>query len=242
MTQIKADFLLFDLDGTLVNSTPSVEQTWHKVVAIHNEKHPGSKIDPEVFLQSSHGSRTLETFRRFFPYRDASPEAISAFEAAIVTEFGHLAIEVKGALKLLKQLNDLGNNSWAIVTSGTRDFAYGWFSKLFAPAIDQPLVFITANDVTEGKPDPEGYRTAAERLHKINRLTRESSAVVFEDAPTGIRAGVAAGFQVVGIATTFSPDVLLDAGASYVIDDMSKVTIDSSTPAGVEFTLQDLRK
>lgn len=239
-TTLKTNYLLFDLDGTLVNSTPSVEQNWYEVVDRHNKEHPELQIDPKEFLKSSHGSRTEETFKKFFPYRDASVEAISVFENGIVDGFGHLAIEVVGALNLLSNINNSHHNAWAIVTSGTKGLAYAWFEQLFSKTIEWPTVFITANDVSQGKPHPEGYKLAAELLHKASGSEGEYSAIVFEDAPTGIRAGVSAGFTVVGISTTFSPDVLLDAGASYVIEDLSKVELGKDNLLIIELTLHNI--
>lgn len=236
---IIADFLLFDLDGTLVNSTPAVEKTWVEQCNKHNSTNK-ILIDAEILLNSAHGSRTSETIKRWFPYLPNSKEAINVFEKEIVANYGHLAKEVSGATHLINEINKLGSYQWAIVTSGTKDLAYGWFDKLFKNS-DKPKVFITANDVAQGKPNPEGYLMAFSQLKEKNKLLgSEFSAVVFEDAPVGIEAGIAAGFHVIGIATTFDKDTLIKAGALFVIEDLSKIHITKTTSTSFQLDLSVL--
>lgn len=223
--QIVADYLLFDLDGTLVNSTPAVEKTWHDTVDLHNKQYPNQIIDPVVFLSSAHGARTVETFKKHFPYRPSDSAEVAEFEFGIVEKYGHLAVEVGGSLDLITELEKSHLTKWAIVTLGTRKLAHSWFPKLFG-GFQKPDVFVTADDVVEGKPSPEGYLLAFSRLCEMNFTAPEkSTAVVFEDAPTGIKAGVAGGFTVVGITTTFDRDTLLKAGATYTIEDMLKLSL-----------------
>lgn len=239
MVTISTDYLLYDLDGTLVNSTPSVEQTWADVIVEHNRLHPENTLDPVKFLEAAHGARTIETFKSKFPYKPTDPEYIGAFELGIVKNYGHLAEPVGGVPELLLSLNATLQNRWAIVTSGTRNLAHSWFGTLFTPE-NKPTVFITANDVTQGKPNPEGYLAAFERLCEENGTSPAiSTAIVFEDAPTGIKAGVNGNFVVVGIATTFGKDALLAAGAKYVIQDMTKAKV-SLVSGAVELQLDVL--
>lgn len=224
MPELRVNFLLFDLDGTLVNSNPAVEQIWSETVSAHNTLYPENVIDLKEFLHSSHGARTVETFKKWFPYRSADSEAIAAHEQRIVSEYGLLATEVPGATPLLQSVVNGFARSWAIVTSGTTPLATGWVKTLFGEALIPP-VFVTADLVEKGKPDPEGYRKAFETLRCLNDTPSSSTAVVFEDAPTGIAAGVAAGFPVIGLSTTFPRETLLAAGASYVIDDLTSVKL-----------------
>lgn len=221
--ELTTDFLLFDLDGTLVDSTHAVEKTWQETVRLHNEQYPDQVIDPIQFLDSAHGSRTVETFKKWFPYRPNSVDAVKEFEGGIVTNYGTLAVEVPGALSLIGVLNKEFQNSWAIVTSGTHNLAHGWIETLF-PSHQKPPVFVTADLVSKGKPDPEGYQKAYAELTSLNGVTN-AKAIVFEDAPTGIKAGVNGGFVVIGITTTFPKETLIAAGATYVIKDLTKVKL-----------------
>lgn len=236
---IIADFLLFDLDGTLVNSTLAVEKTWIEQCNNHNSTNE-VPIDAEILLNSAHGTRTAETIKRWFPYLQNDKDSINLFEKAIVTNYGHLAEEVKGATHLIDGINKFGSDQWAIITSGTKDLAYGWFEKLFVNS-GKPKVFITANDVSQGKPNPEGYLKAFSQLKETNKLVgHEFSAVVFEDAPVGIQAGIAAGFHVIGIATTFDKDALIKAGSSFVVEDLSKIHITKTTSTSFQLDLDIL--
>jgi sugar-phosphatase len=96
-------------------------------------------------------------------------------------------------------------NRWAVVTSGTRLLAT---ARLKLARIPMPGVLVTAEDVVSGKPDPEPYRTGAERLG----LT-PSECVVIEDAPAGIASGRAAGARVIALAGTYPPAELGSANA-----------------------------
>ena len=90
-------------------------------------------------------------------------------------------------------IDSLGTLPWAVVTSGTTALAG---ARLDAAGIARPAeVLITADLVTRGKPDPEGYRMAVHRL-----AVDAAQAVVFEDALAGIRAARGAGIgTVVGV-------------------------------------------
>ena len=93
-----------------------------------------------------------------------------------------------GAADLLAQWP---HDRLAIVTSGTRDLAS---ARLGAAGLPVPRVLVSAERVSRGKPDPEGYLLAAREL-----AAEPSECVVLKDAPAGVRAGVAAGMRVVGI-------------------------------------------
>jgi sugar-phosphatase len=66
---------------------------------------------------------------------------------------------------------------------------------------------------------PEGYRAAAERL-----AVAPAEAVVFEDAPVGVAAGLSAGCTVIGVATTHSALEL--EGAAFVVSDLTRIAIE----------------
>jgi sugar-phosphatase len=80
-------------------------------------------------------------------------------------------------------------------------------------------VLVSSSDVTRGKPTPDGYLAAAARL-----AVEPTGAVVFEDAPAGIAAGLAAGSTVVAVATTHSTGQL--EGATFVVSDLAQVSIE----------------
>lgn len=89
---------------------------------------------------------------------------------------------------------------WAIVTSAWRTLAE---ARVIAAGLPLPKVIVTVEETRNGKPHPEGYLLAAERLGVV-----PNECLVFEDTRPGIEAGVNAGMQVVGLLTTFSAQSL----------------------------------
>lgn len=138
-------------------------------------------------------------------------------EGRIPKEFGGDAVEIPGARKLLEKLDDL-EAPWAVVTSGTRALVSGWLDVL---KLAEPKTMVVAEDVENGKPDPACYLLGRSRLGLLDR----SDLVVVEDAPSGIKAGKAAGLKVIGLATTHTIDQVRDAGADWILQDLRCVSI-----------------
>jgi len=149
----------------------------------------------------AHGRRTSETLRQVAPDLDARVEA-AALDALEEVETRGLA-PVPGASRLVQQLPA---DRWAIVTSGSRAVAR---VRLASAVLSVPRVLVTGDAVRRGKPDPEGYATAARLLG-----VAASDCVVVEDAPAGVAAGKAAGMRVIAVSSTHSP---ADLGAADVV-------------------------
>jgi len=174
---------LFDMDGTVLNSIAAAERIWTTWALRHG-------VDVETFLPTIHGVRAIDTITRLaLPGVDAEAEAAWITEAEIEDVEG--IVEVAGAASFLKSLPA---NQWAIVTSAPRALA---LRRMAAAGIPEPLVMVTAEDVSAGKPDPAGYRLAASRLG-----VEPTECLIFEDAAVGIRAGEAAGGHVMVITAT----------------------------------------
>lgn len=86
---------------------------------------------------------------------------------------------------------------------------------------------VTAEEVVRGKPDPTCYAEGANRLAKqYDRHFKNSARVlVVEDAPAGVRAGKAAGFKVLAVATTHAVESLKQAGADWIVKDPRSVSL-----------------
>ncbi|MPQ67866.1 MULTISPECIES: HAD family hydrolase [unclassified Pseudomonas] len=174
---------LFDMDGTLLNSIASAERVWAQWAERHG-------LDVEAFLQTIHGVRSIETVRRQnLPGVDPEREAAAITQAEIDDVEGVIAIE--GAKAFLASLPP---ERWAIVTSAPRALAE---RRMAAAGLDFPPLVITAEDIAHGKPAPDCYLLAAQRLG-----VRPQDCLVFEDAPAGITAGEAAEARVVVISAT----------------------------------------
>ncbi|WP_030222202.1 HAD-IA family hydrolase [Streptomyces bikiniensis] len=176
---LTAQALLFDMDGTLVDSTAAVERTWHRFAARHG-------LDAAEILASAHGQRTVETVAAHAP-PGTDVAAETAWLVARDTADTRGTVAVPGAAELLAALPP---HRWALVTSAGRELAV---RRMEAAGLPLPEVLISADDVREGKPSPEGFEAAAARLG-----VSPSAAVVFEDAELGLLAARSAGcFPVV---------------------------------------------
>lgn len=201
--------LLFDMDGTIIDSTAAVEKYW---MALGKE----IGVPGEVILQTSHGRRTIDTLAEIAPER-ANWDFVKQEEASIPHRFGQDVVEIPGSRKILDDLEDAGA-PWAIVTSGTRGLIGGWLDVM---KLAHPKFLVTAEDVANGKPDPACYRLGAKKLN-LNEADA-GELLVLEDAPAGVRAGKAAGFSVVALATTHDVKRLREAGADWIVRDMRSV-------------------
>lgn len=178
----RAEAILFDLDGTLVHSIVAVDRAWTRFAIRHN-------LDPASVLPQIHGRRALDSIQLLLPHVDA--EAESAVLRAWESEDTEGISLVPGALEFLRSLP---SDRWGIVTSGTQDVAS---ARLQAVGIPQPKVFVTGEQVINGKPSPDAYLLGAERL-----MIPPDCCLVFEDVLAGYLAGKAAGMQVVAITSS----------------------------------------
>jgi sugar-phosphatase len=203
--QLRCEAFLFDLDGVLVDSRAVVERTWRRWAQRH-------QLDPECLLRVAHGRRTRDTLQAAVPHLDLDTE-VAWLDAAELADFDGL-IAIEGALQLLSMLP---TTAWAVVTSGGRALAR---RRLESAGLPVPPVLVTGEDVTRGKPAPDGYLLAAKRLG-----CEPASSVAFEDAPPGVAAARAAGARVVAISTTHSAAQLQDAAA--VIPNLTGIRVRS---------------
>lgn len=174
---------LFDMDGTLINSIPSAERAWTAWAHRH-------AIDVDALMHVMHGVRAIETIRRFAP-PGVDPQA--EFLALLQAEIDDVAdvVEIVGAAAFVAALPA---DRWAIVTSAPRTLAE---VRLAAAGVAPPAVMVTADDVSHGKPAPDCFLLAAQRLG-----VAAADCLVWEDAPAGIAAGVAAGADVMVVTAT----------------------------------------
>ena len=176
---------LFDMDGTLITSTAAAERVWSRWAERHG-------IDVAAFLPTMHGVRAADTIRKQnLPDIDLEAEIAWVERGEIEDVEGVVAIP--GAIGFVKRLPP---DRWAIVTSATVPLAR---ARLTAAGVTPPAVFITAEDVEHGKPDPAGYLKAAQTLG-----FDIADCLVFEDAEAGIQAGEAAGADVVVITAAWT--------------------------------------
>lgn len=176
--------MLFDLDGTLVDSLAIVEQAWCAWA-------DRFAISYSAVLDFIHGKPAISSLRHFLA---GQPEALIAAEfdalERLETELSATVNPLPGALALLARLDALGL-PWGIVTSGSVPIAE---ARCRAAGLPRPQVFVTIEQVTRGKPHPDPYLLGARQLN-----LSAPEILVVEDAPAGIEAGLAAGCQVAAV-------------------------------------------
>lgn len=181
-------YWLFDIDGTLVDSTPAVERSWRTWAAENG-------LDGDAILAVCHGRRAEDTLSDLL-----APELVpAAYRRLLALEMADLdsVVALPGAEDLLRSLP---RDRWAAVTSGGRELMT---ARLQAAGLPVPDVLVAAEDVAVGKPDPAGYLLAAQRLG-----ADPADCVVVEDAPAGLEAGRRAGCRVLAVATSHTPEQL----------------------------------
>lgn len=188
MITLNCKAILFDLDGTLVDSASRVQRLWVDWGKRHG-------IAPQSILEVMHGRRADETIRLVAPHLPLRDEFLALEQEEISDMEGVRPYPSAGEL-----LGRLSLRQWAIVTSGTRRVASARLRHVNLPI---PAIFITAEDVNTGKPAPDGYLLAASRLD-----LSPAECVVVEDAPAGIQAGKAAGMRVIAVASTLAKEAL----------------------------------
>jgi sugar-phosphatase len=208
---------LFDMDGTVLDSIAVAERVWGDWARRHG-------LDVAAFLPTIHGVRAVETIRRqALAGVDAEREADEVFQAELADVDGVRPIPGARAF-----LDSLPPQRWAVVTSAPRELA---LRRIAAAGLPTPAVLVAAEDVSRGKPEPDGYRLAAQRLGVDPR-----ACLVFEDAPAGVLAAEAAGAEVVVVTATHQHpfDTRHATIASYegvrvvsVLDGLRLVMIDS---------------
>lgn len=198
---LRARALLLDMDGTLVHSTGEVETVWRLWCRRH-------RLDPEPVLAMCHGVRSREVIRTLAPQLDLAQE-VALLDDLEIHHTGQ-AEALAGARTLLASLPV---ERWALVTSASQRVAR---HRLRSAGLPLPVLLVGAEDVEYGKPDPDPYLLAAERLGLA-----AADCLVFEDAPAGISSALRAGCRVVQVGGRQR----LSPGISALIQDWRQVSV-----------------
>ncbi|MBM9466349.1 HAD-IA family hydrolase [Nakamurella leprariae] len=180
-----AQALLFDLDGTLIDSSASVGRAWRRLA--DRIGRPFAELEPVM-----HGMPVDQVLRRQYP--DMPEDEVRAHHAFMVdqesTDTGGVVAQ-PGAQELLAALPA---DRWAVVTSCGRRLAA---ARIAAAGLPVPPAIVTADDVPRGKPAPDPFLAGAAAIG-----VPPQECLVLEDAPAGVAAARAAGCAVVGVLTT----------------------------------------
>ncbi len=203
MPELLVQAVLFDLDGTLVDSTASVLRNWRKVAALLGR--PGEDLVGDL-----HGVPGPQVLKLRAP--ELSEARIHELNRVLIdgeTSDTFDVVPTAGAVELVRRLPA---DRWAIVTSAPRQLAT---VRIAAAGLPFPAALVTADDLAVGKPDPEPFRLGASRVGQP-----AARCLAVEDAPAGITSARAAGCHVLGVLATFSA---LDADT---VPDLTALDID----------------
>ena len=206
------DAVLFDMDGTLVDSTRAVNRAWLRWGA-------EAGLGPS-FTGAEHGVPARQMVARLVP-EDKIEWSIARVLELELDDLDGIEI-LPGAAELMQSLPD---GRRAIVTSCARSLC---LARLDSAGFPVPSTVVTIDDTPRGKPFPEPFLEAAARLGVDPRR-----CVVVEDAPAGLEAGRAAGCLTIGVAGTHTMDQL---DADLVVPSLDRLRI-SVRDTGIVFEL-----
>lgn len=205
--------VLFDMDGVLFNSMPNHAEAWHKTMA----KFGFTLSREEAYMHEGRtGAGTINIVSLRERGHEATEEEIKQIYQAKSELFNQypLAERMPGALEVLTKIKEAGLTPMVVTGSGQTSLL-DRLNKNF-PNIFQRELMVTAFDVKYGKPNPEPYLMA---LKKGGLQPNE--AIVVENAPLGVQAGVAAGIFTIAVNTGPLPDeALLGQGANLLFHSM----------------------
>ncbi|MBS3762518.1 MAG: HAD family phosphatase [Planctomycetes bacterium] len=192
---------IFDWDGVIVDSSDFHEQSWERLAEKEN------RILPEGHFKKGFGMRNEQIIPEILEWT-SDPEEIARLSNRKEELYRELIIEkgispLPGVEDWLQELqvNDIPH---AVASSTER---LNITTSLDVMGMKQEFdAVVGGEDVENGKPDPEVFLTAAEKVG-----TPPAQCVVFEDAHVGIEAGLAANMKVVALATTHPANTLQDA-------------------------------
>lgn len=191
--------LLFDMDGTMIDNMVIHHETWRDLLKTIGHEWSLEQVKERVW------GKNEEIFERLFPGKYSQEEKLQLAtrkELAYIERYRSQITLLPGLEPLLCAAKKAGLKT-AIVTAAPRmnvDFAYEslQLSRFFDTVVH-------ADEVSRGKPDPEGYLTAAQRLE-----VEPHKCLVFEDAPVGVRAAHAAHMDAYVLLTTHRRDEFVD--------------------------------
>jgi HAD superfamily hydrolase (TIGR01509 family) len=219
--------VLFDFDGVIVNSEPLHFLAFHEVLRgerielteaeyyreligfddkgafNHVFKNHGRELDPKTFLRVM----TLKSEKMMDLIRARKYNALPGVDEFVRGLWWHYPLAIcSGALR--EEIE----------------------AMLEGVALRECFkVIVAAEDVTVGKPDPQGYLLCARQLgQKVKKTLRPADCLIVEDAPTVIRAVKGAGFKSLAVATSYPREKLQEA--DWVVKDLKLATVKAAMP------------
>lgn len=197
--------LLFDLDGTMLVTDPMHAAVFGELFAEH-----GREIDEAFYMEHIHGRLNAEIFAEHFPGEDGT--ALSEEKERRFRERLGERADPLGGLPALLDRAEAEGWAMAVVTNAPKENASAMLSAI--GAAHRIGTVVIGDDLPRGKPAPDPYRIAMERLG-----VAPGQCLAFEDSRAGIASAGAAGALVVGMTTGLDAETLMAAGADYTAPD-----------------------
>lgn len=214
--KINLKAVLFDMDGVLFDSMKNHAKAWNKAMDMYDM----SLSEEEAYMHEGRtGASTINIVSARERGYEASEDEIKKIYQTKSDIFNSLpkAEPMQGAYTLLQEIKNSGLQPVLVTGSGQLSLIDNLNHHF--PGIFQKEYMVTAYDVKFGKPNPEPYLMG---LKKVGIAPNE--AVVVENAPLGVKAGVAAGIFTIAVNTGPLPDnALLDKGANLLFNSMQEL-------------------
>ena len=204
--------LLFDLDGTMLNS-----DAIHAQVFTELWQSRGLEVTDEFYMKHVHGRLNVDIFAEFLP-DEPDPQGLSEWKEAQFRErLPRPFPAMPGLLELLNHAQALG---WriAVVTNAMRLNAEAMLSAIGAREHIEHLVI--GEECTHAKPHPQPYELAIQQFGE-----RADNCIAFEDSPTGVQSAAASGAYTIGVRSALSDAELCANGAQATIQDFTDPTL-----------------
>ncbi|AFZ00336.1 HAD family hydrolase [Calothrix sp. PCC 6303] len=201
--------ILFDLDGTLVNTDPIHFLAWQKMLSRY-----GIDIDEAFYKSRISGGLNPEILADILP--QLSLQQAEDFAEEKEAMFREMALELQPIEGLSEVIAWSRQHKLkiALVTNAPR--ANTCFMLELLGLEDTFDLVILAEDEAAAKPDPTPYQVALQRLG-----VKIENAIALEDSPSGIRSATGADLRTIGVASTHEPQKLLHLGAFMAISDFT---------------------
>lgn len=219
--------IFFDFDGVIVNSEPLHFHAFHEVLA---EEHIA--LSEEEYYREMIGFDDKGAFRYIFQKRGRPLEPKTFLRVMTRKSEAMMELIQRRQFSALPGVEELVRGLWrnyplAICSGALRDEIETMLEGVNLR--DCFPVIVSAEDVTVGKPDPQGYLLAAKLLgEKTKRPCKPADCLIVEDAPTVIKSVRAAGFSALAVANTYAPEKLTDA--NWIVKTLSPVEVHKAIP------------
>ncbi|SOD79019.1 HAD family hydrolase [Spirosoma fluviale] len=208
---------LFDMDGVLINNTDFHINAWLQFAQKHDRP-----LTRDQYVENINGRVSADAMAYVFQ-RPITPGELIVLTEEKESIYRELyRPHLQPALGLLDFMNALQAEGIRLAVGTSAPESNVLFTLDGLPLRPYFDAVVDASMIKRGKPDPEIYLTAADRVGAT-----PAHSIVFEDAFSGIESGLRAGMKVIAIATTHSRDELADTGALLIVDDFTELTADA---------------